>query len=268
MDPRYDGLTREYPDRELRARIEGDKRALLYNRGTLQPFVCDLSAAQALQEFQFPGDVIYVDKLSTGTVKFRFDTSWQRSFPLGANSAVRGFPFKSFFMEWDAQPGATCVIWFGYGIEIVPPNQDITSIGTVSAVTEITNPVGVRSVGQDYASKFSSVSNLAAAGTEQVWSAASNTNGAILHSADILIANNTGQNVPYALQAHTSAPAAFTTGDVVLQITNHSTLGAAIIQGGKLQQPVAIPSGKGSWFRNGGAVADVQAARSVLYTLN
>ena len=263
MDPDYNGLiTPPYPDAQRRARVAGDKRGLVYGAGTLQPFICDLESAQSLREYDFSGDVLYVDKLSTGTIKFRFDTSWQRSFPLGANAAVRGVPFKSVLLEWDVQAGKTAVIWYGYGVEIVPPNQDITSIGS------ITNPVDIRGVGFTYGSKFSSNTVILANANEAVFVPATNTNGARIKAARFLNEAPGGWISAESLVAHTGVPATYTDGDILVGNMNAVSLAAGVYEShGYLLEPVQIDSGKGLWFRNSTGTSEATGNRNVLYDI-
>jgi hypothetical protein len=266
----YNGLmTPKYPDADINSRVAGDKRSLLYNRGTLQPFVCDLSSAQAMKEFPWKGDVLYVDKLSTGTVKFRFDTSWQRGFPLGANSAVRGFPFESLLLEWDAQPGKSLVIWYGYGLEIVPPNQDITSIGTVDAVTEITNTVITQNYGDEYGTSYVSAAGLTANTPSNVWSAATNAAGVRLISAALGVGHITTTSVAGAFLHKATAPANVADGDA-----SFVTGAMRVNQGGsnyytaagKLHRPLIIPTGLRGDFISTTTTSFVQM-RQALYTV-
>lgn len=248
MQGEYTGLLGnkhgKYPDGPILSRIEGDKRGIQYNRGTLQPTVLDLSVAQAPREYDFQGDVLYVDKLSTGTIKFRFDTSWQRGFPLGANSAVRGFPYKSVLLEWDAQPGETAVIWHGYGIEIVPPNQDITSISTVGGIS---TPVDIIDTGNIAETNFSSSDAIGLNAALAVFVAASNTVGATIHAAGIYsrAANEKIEN----LQHFTSAPTTLIDGAILFNCAHGpSATDAPSIQ---LSNPVRFAASRGLWFFNG-----------------
>lgn len=253
-----------YPAQSLEARSRGDKRGLVYSgMPSLQPFVCDLSSAQSLKEFAFAGDVFYVDKTSTGTVGFRLDSSWQRSFPLGANGAMRGVPYKSILLEWEAQTGKTAIVWYGYGVEIVPPNQDITSIGS------ITNPVEVTDYGIEFGSSFQSNAALASGGTEIVFAAASNTDGAIIHTRETAsgVAGGTG-NIIAALHLATVVPAAYSDG--IIDISRVATWGDSsgfLANRAASFRAIRYAPGRGAWWRNSGANGESSSSRTVKYTL-
>lgn len=118
--------------------IEADKRQINYKKGALVLLTIALDNAQGMKEFQLAGDVLYLDRRSTGEIKFRPDTAWPAAFPLAANSAIKGFPYSSLLLEWEAQAGKIAYVWAGYGIEIIPPNQDITTIGSITDPVELT----------------------------------------------------------------------------------------------------------------------------------
>jgi hypothetical protein len=225
------------PYQRLTDQVRGDKRGLDYLAGALQPIVLDLSSAQTLKEFALAGDVLYVDKLSTGTVKFRPDMSWQRGFPLGANSGVRDFPFKSLLLEWDAQPGETFVLWFGYGINIIPPNQDITTIGS------ITDPVRIAPM--SYASSFDSAAVLAAGVNTTILAPGSNLDGVDIEDCGIVAF---GAATAYiTLLAKSSAPASIADGEIIFAASQSPT--GASLPGSGLWQRRTISSGKGIYLR-------------------
>lgn len=261
MQGDYTGLTgMQYPDDALRRRIESDKRDLIYNRGTLQARVFDLSVAQPVKEFDFAGDVLYIDKLSTGTVSFRFDMSWQRGFPMSANSAMRGFPYKSLFLEWEAQAGKTATVWFGYGVEIVPPNQDITTIGS------ITNPVDARPYPYTYGTSYQSITALAAATPETVFAPGSNTAGASLWDAQFYSYFGTN-TIRAAFLTKASAPGSIIDGTVIVPNSAGQLVaaGSPFIAHGRLQFQPRIVSGQGLYFIADRAEGEAQ--RQAKYTL-
>lgn len=138
MDPAYNGLIKPKFPNPLAEEVRGDKREIIYQGASLQPLPLDLTVAQSLKEFQLQGNVLYVDSEATGIVGLRLDTTWQRSYPLRANSKLKGYPYKSVILEWTAQPGLTAVLWYGYGVDLVPPNQNISAIGTLNTIV---NPV-------------------------------------------------------------------------------------------------------------------------------
>lgn len=140
------------------------------------------------------------------------------------------------------------------------------AIGGVNAL-QITNR------GLAYGARFTSTAALASGATEQVFSAASNANGAIIARVVSYELQTAGgfNNSQCWLHAHTGAPAAITDGDVLMGAMENAMgengASTRMFSSGKLDQPLFIAAGKGVWFRNNGPAAQTTAARSVLYTL-
>ena len=116
-----------------------------------------------------------------------------------------------------------------------------------------------------YAVGFKSGTNLAASGTEQVFAAASNVNGAIIHAASWSGLNAGSVVTQSALIAHTSAPGSFAAGDAIMVCKGSAPAGGGIVFYGDLQNPIIVPAGKGLWFYS--IAAETSAARFVNYTL-
>lgn len=262
----YDGLIwpGNYPDSELRAVVQGDKRGLQPNIAQLQPFVCDLSVARSLSELQIEGDVLYVDRTSTGIIKFRAATSWQRSYPLGANDGLKDYPYSRPLIEWDAQgAGVFAILWFGYGVNIVPSIGSISSISTIGTVTTITNPVDARPYGYTYGAAYASNVALTAATPVQVVAPASNTNGITVWAAGAT--HSPASSLSHVvLIAKASAPSTIIDGDVYY---HNSVGGSNQFAGGDTNVfPVRVAAGKGLYW-----ITDQNEAsgfRRVLYTVH
>jgi len=273
----------QYPSFASEARNQGDKRGIVYQHGMLDCIRIDLSNANALQELTFKGDVVYVDKDSTGSIGVKFDMAWPRFFPLGANGAIRGIPYEQLLLNWTAQPGLFVNLWFGYGVDIVAPNQDITSIGSIINPVTITGdvnaigphllgtgynaadfPLLTREVGARYASTYSTLTLIGSNAPQQVFAPGTNTNGAIIHDLQYVTRNDSA-SMRAAFVAHTSAPVSTADGDVLLSSGPTFTNTPGIWQSNHLTRPLYIAAGKGLWFIVN--VAETDGQRSVLYTL-
>lgn len=170
-------------------------------------------------------------------------------------------PFTQLLIENPAQPGKRAVFIYGVDVDFTPG---------INAQVSISGAVGVRSLGQNYGAKFSSSASIGIAGTEQVFAAAANLNGAIVHRAQVanLYASLVGGLVSCGLHAHTVAPAAVTDGDLILidsdMMHNGSASGSAT---GKIEMPLLVPAGRGIWSFNSVGIAQNGGRRSVLYTI-
>jgi hypothetical protein len=252
-------IGRDYPQEKLRDEIQGNKRGIQYPKGSLWPLVLDLSSAQAVKEFaSCKGNVIYVDSESTGSIRIGFDTAWQKLFPMGPNSGFRGIPFEQLLIEWDAQPGRVATLWYGYGADYIPSNQDITTIGN------ITNPVQTT---REYASSFSSTTALAAGTAETVFAPGSNLSGAEIVAWSSYARQGGGGDIATFLRAHTSAPATQLQGDGLAGLSSGlGTPGTSLMVVAKLDSPIRIAANLGLYHLTT-LNLESATAKSVLYTL-
>lgn len=115
-----------------------------------------------------------------------------------------------------------------------------------------------------YGASFDSSAALAAGATEQVFAAAANTNGCIVHAASWVGSNAGAVVTQSALIAATAAPVAFTSGDVLMHLQNDFNA-SGVVYSGELQSPILVPAGRGLWFFN--QALEATGARRVLYTL-
>lgn len=109
-----------------------------------------------------------------------------------------------------------------------------------------------------------------AGGTEQIFAAASNPNGAMLWAAAAMAAaSGAAGSVVLTLHAHTVAPAALGIGIIVFGPVGVYAITAAglIANNGALMRPVFVPAGLGLWWFNSGGATEAKAARSCLYSL-
>ena len=253
--------------------ITADKRGRVLVPTTLRRIVLALDVALVEERKQCNGDFLYVDTNSTGVITVKLNSTSEDPIPLTAQAAVEGVPMKDVFISCAAQPGKIINLWYGYQARFKPPSQSIATIGS------ITNPVGVqgprslangpvladlpvltREVGIVYGASYVSNTGLGAAGTSQVFSAASNANGATIHAAGIATAaaNNT-----IALLAKATAPTTSIDGVPILACISS---GAAILTAPRLARAVFIPAGLGLFFFS--AAVEAAAQRDVLYTLH
>lgn len=115
----------------------GDKRGIPPIFGNMEMAVIDLSTARESEELRFYGDFLFADSDTTGTVYVQINGSTMPKFPFKASTGIQGFPYRTLSISNAAQAGKTVHLWHGYGAKIIPPNQDIASISS------ITNPINL-----------------------------------------------------------------------------------------------------------------------------
>lgn len=264
------GLERQIP--EFRSFLEnylGDKRGVPYPKGNLYHVIIPLDNPFKAQRQQAQGDLLFADRDTTGIayVHLNRPSVDKQGFPMDKNTVLSGFPIDEIYIEnQTAQPGLVLSLWYGYGAKIFPPNQATTISGTVN--TLITNPFGnpvlVNDQGFAYATSFISSAAFAANTPINVWSAASNVNGAALWDAEG-IAANTG-DPQFTLLSKATAPASITDGDAIGLSLYKNSSGTTNIYSLKLGRSRVIPSGKRlDWIA--GAAGGSLDLRSCLYTL-
>lgn len=138
-------------ERDLASEIAGQVRAF-YNEfeanrlGRVRPIdlkTFDLSTARTDVFVNVAGDMLWADLESTGLVKVKRNHDQAPAIPFKANSTIHGQPFKGIYITNTAQSGKILNLWYGLGERITPPNQDITSIQSISTldlVSAITPP--------------------------------------------------------------------------------------------------------------------------------
>lgn len=234
--------------------IFGTKKNMLYPDGALLSQTFDLSVAQTGLRLDFAGDFIYADRNTTGYVNLIFNGFSMSSFPFGQNTAINNFPYKALYLSWPAQTGKLLTLWYGYGANIVPPNQDISSI---------LNTVNVNAVGLTYATSYSSSALITAGTPLNIISAASNILGYTLWNT-ISQSGTAGGSVESWL-AKATAPVALFDGDALNWTDIYTVVGANIVCSGRMLTPLKVIAGK----RLDAMVSVTQtfANRTCLYTL-
>jgi hypothetical protein len=176
-----------------------------------------------------------------------------------ASQFIARVGFTQLLIENPAQAGKRLRIIYGIDVDFSPG---------INAQVSIAGTVGVAGVGNAYGTKFTSTAAIAAGGTETVWAPGTNVNGVILTQRNLLFIQITATGVPteYTI-AHTSAPGAISTGDLIDVPSSYVILGANTWQLEKRDVPLLIPSGKGLYGFNNAAAADLSRVASFLYTV-
>jgi hypothetical protein len=205
------------------------------------------------------GNVLYVDqKANTGNATLHFnDTVSAGNTPL---TVFPGFlakvPFVRLIVENSAQTGSTMRFIYGVDIDFLPA----VSAGVFGSVT-IAGTVNTREQGYPYGASYVSASLIAAGATSQVFAAASNVNGATVHSATCW--TNSAAIPQVQLIAKAIAPVSGIEGDILNSAIGSGAGVAASFA--LLTGPIQIPAGKGLFFFS--AQLETGAHRSVLFTL-
>lgn len=238
---------------ELLDRYFASKVDMIWPRGQMlmQPFALD--AAETGRPFKIEGDFLYIDKTSTGSIYVQFGPGGQK-FPMGPNMFFKGIAYRDLLISWDAQAGKTAQLWYGWGGEIIPPNQDITAIGS------ITNPVAIEE--DTYGASFASVTATGAASNLTIVAPGTNVNGLDLKDLQYQATGAAGQNNGVLAKAG-AAPASLTDGDLIL--VGHQLTGN-FDQGNWLPRKLFIAATKGLYLRTG-AAGEASKMLSALYTV-
>ena len=118
-----------------------------------------------------------------------------------------------------------------------------------------------------YGASYKSTVTMAANGSDVIVSPAANTRGMVVWTAEFATMNNGNASVSQmaGLVAHTAAPTAITSGDLIAAVSSGAVDASFSRWQGKLSRPVFIPPGKGLYWFSG--VAEAGSIRSVLYDL-
>ena len=265
IDPRY---------REMIAAFVSDKRNWVIPAYGIRKRRIDLTVAKVQEETQIKGDYIYADYNSNGVAEIALNSPSEDAFPLIALSGVSDLPYDKVYITSDAQPGLFINLWYGYRSRFISPTSAIATIGSILNAVEVQGPrtlsgvqvladrpVLTRDVGIIAGAQFLSNSNLAAGATQQVFAAASNTNGAIVWDCKILT-NSAAANMVQLL-AKATAPTAQLDG--VLIHLGWQIAAAAVNAPFAMPRLKFIPAGLGLFFFN--TTAETAATRQVDYTL-
>lgn len=196
----------------------------------------DLTIAGVNEIVNISGDFLYIDPSSTGVATLELNNQYNdpaAPFYIQSGFAINAI-FKQIKLSWVAQAGKKIRLMYSTGERVVP---------AFSAQLSISGNVSMVDAGEDYNGTFKSTSSLVGLTAEQVFSAATNTNGAIVFSAYGCAYN--GGNQILALIAKAGAPATLIDGDVLASSIWASTASIANLQ---LLQPMKVAAGKGLYF--------------------
>ena len=259
--------------------------------GLITPFRkldIDLSVAPSVttQQYTIEGDFIFVDLdpvNSNGNATIEFNR--QQDADNGPIYLVLGLAltgvFKGFKLNWAVQAGKKLRLIYSTGSRINPASASIATIGAITAPVGVQGPrilsgapvladlpALTRDTGIVFGSSFASIAQIASGASEQVFAAASNTNGAMVWDCDINTEPAAVGASAISLHAHTAAPAVLTDGNVLVMISAQvSTAAGLTTMAVQMMKSKFIPAGKGLWFLNTGAQAEAVGRRRLLYTL-
>ncbi len=203
----------------------------------------DLSTARTDVEFIHSGNLVYFDKLTDGSATIKFNSADNDPFPVGANSKIQFLPFKKLYITNAAQSGKTLNLWYGQDVSIQPPNQDITSIGRVDAVT-IVDKVSPHEIGDSvYYSSDTSTSLIT------IVTPSTNVNGVVISNASLFSVSGDGSA---RLMVKTSAPVSWDDSNA-LSVSAIRLSGGNFAGADNAVMPVAIPAGYGVYFQKDSA---------------
>ncbi len=219
---------------------------------------------QALQ-----GNVLRVTK---GAVPLRIqDREGQLDFTLEAGERAK-FPddINGLILSHTNGADQSFTVQVGKGVEIasaqVSGSVSITGTPTVinggGTLTSISNTVKTADDGITYGASYKTVANMGAASSIVVFSPAANTNGAIIHVADVYSFVTSGSNPCVALISKSSAPSSITDGDVLMMFCGFNGFSASPM---RMEKAIRLPAGRGLYFYS--ISAESNGARQVLYTL-
>lgn len=212
----------------------------------------DLSTARTDTEFRLAGNFIFCDKETDGDAHIRFSSNQNPLFPVGANSLVQGLPFNKIYITNTAQAGKTLNIWYGQDVGIQPPNQDITSIGTVSTVNtvgSITDVANISAITPETINGSSFFYYGALTTLQTIVTPASNTAGIKIYNA---YAHAYSGGYIARLMAKTSAPSAVTDNTaktLAVSVTSSSSGGGSSSLNPTLT-PLIVPAGYGLYSQS------------------
>lgn len=235
VPPQFAGFMREF---------FGDKRSVLWPDANIMAQSIALDSIFTQREIEIQGDFIYCDSDSTGVLYVKFNGQAFPWIPVRPNFSISGFPIrKAWIRNPSGQSGKTMNLYWGYGARFIPPNQDITSIGS------ITNPVTVQEEGFESFSSYDSNTNVAAATNVTVLAPASNVAG-----VKVFDGGYGGYSAGSAFGcyiAKASAPANTADGEIIM-INGSSPTGASLVIPGLCQRR-ELPIGRGIYRRTGDA---------------
>lgn len=225
-------------------------------------------AANTFADLNFAGNSFYVDQNSdVGNAQIIFaDQPLPGTIvPVYVQAGfIARVPFTRLMIANSAQAGKKLRFFFGVDIDFVPSINGTLSIsGNINVVPALDTQGATTDRGYIAGATFASVTALGASGTENVFLAAANTNGAIIW--DIANwANGAAGVIQSSLVAKNGAPASVIDGTVLHMVAGVS--GGVTAPIGSQRMPRRIASGLGLYFVNN-ANAQTNGQRFVAYTL-
>ncbi|HYS76894.1 MAG TPA: hypothetical protein VEM38_12445 [Burkholderiales bacterium] len=83
-------------------------------RSALRRQQIKLDNALNAQPFRLRGDVIFLDRNSTGVIQVQLNNTSEDLFPMAAGDGIEALPFEDFFVTSAAQAGLVVNLWYGY----------------------------------------------------------------------------------------------------------------------------------------------------------
>ena len=111
--------------------ITADKRGRVLPATTMRRKVLALDVARANEHLVLPGDFLFADRNSTGTVEVRLNSTGEDPWPLTAQDGVRDVPMRDVFITHAAQPGLIVNLWYGFRARFLAGANSIASIGSI-----------------------------------------------------------------------------------------------------------------------------------------
>jgi hypothetical protein len=245
---------------ELLEPITADKRGIVIPRSSLRRLRLLLDDARNEVPFKCEGDMLYADSDSTGLITVRLNSESEDPWPIKAQGGVQNVPIREILVTHAAQAGKFLNLWYGYRARFVAPSQDIATIGS------ITNTVTIQNAGVNYGASFTSTVALLADTNEQIIAPAANLNGVKFVSAWSFSQWAAGMQ-QFVMLAKSSAPASVSDGALLGLAQTWVTFAGAFQAMWAAQQAHLVSSGKGMYFRNGPAAAQIGALRGLNYTV-
>jgi hypothetical protein len=234
----------------------GDKRGIIYPYA-LNKLEVDLDNELVDKELPFVGDFLYADRdTSSGAVAYvKFNNPAMPGFPYTQNTGLTNFPFNKVLVSCAAQPGKSIIFWYGYGVAINPPNQDIS---------QILSTVQTQDYGDDYGTAYAASVALAGGVPIAMLSPGSNVAGVVLKDARHGATLGAGvYNYATSLLANSIPPGAQADGDLMLSNrVAFADAGSTIMRPIQTSRVARISTGKGLyWIATNTELSTVRGAR-------
>jgi hypothetical protein len=221
--------------------------------------------------FNIAGTSLYVDNnpsLGNAAALLQFNTQQDAGaaqFYAQAGQSWENLPYKQIALSWAAQSGKTMRLMYSMDGRVFPSGAGAAVSATI--VNVLASAVPTTEGGVTYGVAFKSVAALVAGTPENVWSAASNVNGVLLHRFDWLsnavIAN---EPLPESFLCKATAPTSHTDG-VVISFPTFVALAGTKVHCSMSVRAINIPAALRGDAIVAGATNESQGYRTAFYTL-